>query len=50
MVILQEKLNIDSDDIFGPQIEAAIKEFKKCKGLLYDGIIGKNTWRALLDL
>jgi hypothetical protein len=38
---------VDSD--FGPKTEAAVKKFQKAKGLTEDGIVGKNTWTALLS-
>ena len=35
------------DAIFGPKTEAAVKAFQKVKGLVVDGIVGKNTWAAI---
>lgn len=45
--ILQQKLNVDVDGIFGPKTEAAVKDFQKKKGLDVDGIVGPKTWAAL---
>lgn len=45
--ILQQKLNISADGIFGPITEAAVKAFQKIRGLTADGIVGQRTWTAL---
>ena len=47
---IQEELGIISDGIFGDDTEEAVEKFKRTRGLLVDGIVGKNTWRALLNL
>ncbi len=39
-----------ADGIFGSATKAAVMEFQKQKRLSIDGIVGKNTWRALLGL
>ncbi len=38
-------LNVDHD--FGPATETAVKDFQSKKGLKADGIVGRNTWKAL---
>lgn len=38
-----------SDGEFGDATERAVKKFQKMKDLDADGIIGKNTWTALLN-
>ena len=36
------------DGIFGVKTEAAVMKFQKNNGLKIDGIVGKNTWKALV--
>ena len=38
--------SVDGD--FGPNTEKAAKAFQNAKGLTQDGIVGKNTWTAIL--
>lgn len=38
------------DGEFGPQTEASVKEFQKKSHITADGVVGANTWAALLDL
>ena len=45
--ILQNKLNLVPDSIFGVITEEAVKEFQKSHGLVPDGIVGLKTWEAL---
>ena len=37
------------DGIFGPATQNAVREYQKTRGLVVDGIIGCNTWRALQE-
>ena len=39
--------SLDGD--FGPETERAVRAFQAENGLLVDGIVGKNTWRALFN-
>ena len=45
--VLQQKLKITADGIFGSNTEEAVKAFQKSKGLTADGIVGPKTWQAL---
>lgn len=46
--LLQEKLGVDTDGIFGAETEAAVRQFQKTHGLTVDGVAGIQTWNALL--
>ena len=54
--LLQEKLTSlgygtnGVDGIFGNGTKNAVIKYQKSKGLSYDGIVGQNTWRKLLNL
>ena len=54
--LLQEKLvslgyNTNGvDGIFGSGTEKAVMSFQKSNGLVVDGIVGKNTWRKLINI
>lgn len=45
--ILQEKLGIKVDGIFGKVTEEKLKEYQKKRGLKVDGVVGINTWKDL---
>ncbi len=52
--ILQRLLNrrkykLSEDGIFGKLTEAAVLEFQKKSNIAVDGIVGKNTWHAILS-
>lgn len=50
LIYLGYNLGIYGDDgIYGTKTKEAIKKFQSYKGLVVDGIVGKNTWRALLN-
>ena len=45
--LLQERLNLKVDGIFGPLTEEAVKDFQRSNGLEVDGIVGANTLSKL---
>lgn len=48
--LLQEKLGVNADSIFGNQTKQAVISFQCNNGLTPDGIVGQNTWTKLLGL
>ena len=48
--LLQERLGVTQDGIFGSNTYNAVYNFQRNKGLSADGIVGQNTWRKLLNL
>lgn len=48
VALVQEKLGITSDGIYGPGTARAVKRWQKSNGLIADGIAGPNTIKVLL--
>lgn len=48
--LIQEKLGVSNDGIFGNNTKNAVIKFQTNNNLVADGIIGKKTWRKLLGL
>ncbi|WLR46397.1 L,D-transpeptidase family protein [Halobacillus litoralis] len=49
VAILQRKLGITADGMFGPQTLKAVKKFQTSKGLVADGMVGPKTRKALFN-
>jgi cell wall-associated NlpC family hydrolase len=47
VALLQRKLGIAADGVFGPGTARAVKVFQRKRGLTADGIVGPGTWAAL---
>jgi N-acetylmuramoyl-L-alanine amidase len=45
---LQYRVDVDTDGVYGPQTEAAIKKFQQQNSLTADGIVGPMTWQNLI--
>jgi peptidoglycan hydrolase-like protein with peptidoglycan-binding domain len=45
--LLQRKLGIAADGVFGPGTASAVKRFQRARGLTADGVVGPGTWQAL---
>ena len=48
--LLQEKLGINNDGIFGNETLSYVIAYQNANGLDSDGIVGRNTWKKLLGL
>ncbi|SMB77939.1 peptidoglycan-binding domain-containing protein [Deinococcus hopiensis] len=41
-------LTVSIDGIFGTDTDARVRDFQRAKGLTVDGVVGGNTWEALI--
>lgn len=44
---VQRWTGIKDDDHFGPATEAEVKKYQGKRGLVVDGVVGDNTWKAM---
>ena len=43
------RVGLSTDGIYGPKTATAIEQFQSAHHLSPDGIVGKDTWAALLN-
>ena len=44
---LQRALGVETNGIFGPKTEAAVREFQRTHNMVPDGIVGPKSWAAI---
>lgn len=45
--IVQAKIGVPADGIFGPNTLAAVRAFQSANGITADGIVGPDTWKLI---
>ena len=47
VALVQTKVGVEADGLFGPITETAVKDYQRSKGLVPDGIVGPITMKAM---
>jgi peptidoglycan hydrolase-like protein with peptidoglycan-binding domain len=47
VALLQRRLGVGSDGVYGPGTARAVRRFQRAHGLTADGVVGPSTWSAL---
>jgi peptidoglycan hydrolase-like protein with peptidoglycan-binding domain len=47
VALVQRKLHVAADGIFGPRTKRAVVRFQRAHHLAATGVVGAATWRAL---
>lgn len=50
VALLQQRLNIKADGVWGPKTTVAVAEWQKQNGLTADGIFGPLSWSKILNI
>lgn len=45
--LVQAKINVATDGVYGPGTEAAVRQFQRDKKVVPDGIVGPKTWALI---
>jgi GH24 family phage-related lysozyme (muramidase) len=45
--LIQKKVGVTADGVWGPKTDAAVKAWQKKHGLTADGIVGPKTWKEM---
>ena len=48
--IIQEKVGVTVDGLFGLRTKVAVREYQRSNGLTADGVVGINTWKKILGV
>lgn len=48
--IIQKKVGVTADGLFGLKTKAAVREYQRSKRLTADGVVGINTWKKILGV
>lgn len=48
--IIQKKVGVTADGLFGLKTKAAVRDYQRANGLTADGVVGINTWKKILGV